>query len=908
MQAGGPRDGDIHNIFNGTAEIVVQFRDIYGDMHIHRASPPKSPVETAAAALAEAVFRQWREEAKVWEVGGDRPTLAVHWKPRGRQFLRSGLDLSVTAPTDVRPDELAVDFMALQPRRMVILGDPGAGKTSLAVLLTLELLRGALEERADTERPALVPVLFTLTSWNPHREEFGDWLVRRLAEDYPGLPRINGRHPARELWSTSRSTVLPVLDGLDEMPPDHRTTAVKSLNRALYGEMPLVLTSRTAEFDAAAHEVALRGAAVVEAQPVPVKEVVDYLSRSYAPQGQLGRWQPLFTHLREHPRGPVASALSTPLMIWLCRTAYATPASEPGSLTSRAQFPSRLAVEEHLLDQFVPAVFTDDLPSGDRLEPPRRWPPDRAHRYLRALASQLQSKDSTELAWWRLHRTPLGWTLALPLLAVLGSVVSEAAVLLGVAVHRSMGGRGFVFADGLGGIGVATALSEGALLGLALRAVLSTWYGELRLREPRRRASLLRPVAALRSAAQVTTRWRAIGSCSIALFIAGASMVLTSLQNSSIPLLAVAGGGTLLAIAVAIVFTAPAGVGEATSPTSLLRAEHHAVLLTACVIGPLLGAVCASCYRPQSVVVVLAEVVLGWLGAVSLLLLISPWSGWLLAKVSLALTRQAPWMLLRFLRDAHRQGVLRQFGGTYQFRSARLQQRLARDVPPGRVARFQFGLGGRPRLAPEAITFTSDAGVAFRLRVRRLSLGPLVASLPLVGVLTVRAAVLQGANSPGLIWIPAAVILGFAALLSGISWLRPRAVLDLRINRDRIECSVRKKYGVRYEWSTVEEVAFRRTRRRGRQTGLYGIHVRLVSGTEVPAKYPRSDNSWYVVCVLGLRRRPPLEIEEALREYAAERWRAPVLSEVSARPRPPIRLDAHQDNFARWENELRGPE
>ena len=44
----------------------------------------------------------------------------------------------------------------------------------------------------------------------------------------------------------------------------------------------------------------------------------------------------------------------------------------------------------------------------------------------------------------------------------------------------------------------------------------------------------------------------------------------------------------------------------------------------------------------------------------------------------LAARRKLPWRLLRFLEDAHRRGVLRQQGATYQFRHARLHERLAR--------------------------------------------------------------------------------------------------------------------------------------------------------------------------------------------------------------------------------------
>jgi hypothetical protein len=39
-----------------------------------------------------------------------------------------------------------------------------------------------------------------------------------------------------------------------------------------------------------------------------------------------------------------------------------------------------------------------------------------------------------------------------------------------------------------------------------------------------------------------------------------------------------------------------------------------------------------------------------------------------------------PLRLMRFLDDAHRRGVLRQVGAVYQFRHARLQDRLARTA------------------------------------------------------------------------------------------------------------------------------------------------------------------------------------------------------------------------------------
>jgi hypothetical protein len=59
--------------------------------------------------------------------------------------------------------EIVAAFRDLPRRQLVVLGEPGAGKTALTVLLTL----GLLEPRLPGEP---VPVLLALTSWAPDVE------------------------------------------------------------------------------------------------------------------------------------------------------------------------------------------------------------------------------------------------------------------------------------------------------------------------------------------------------------------------------------------------------------------------------------------------------------------------------------------------------------------------------------------------------------------------------------------------------------------------------------------------------------------------------------------------------------------------------------------------------------------
>jgi hypothetical protein len=54
------------------------------------------------------------------------------------------------------------------------------------------------------------------------------------------------------------------------------------------------------------------------------------------------------------------------------------------------------------------------------------------------------------------------------------------------------------------------------------------------------------------------------------------------------------------------------------------------------------------------------------------------WGSFILARIWFAARGQLPLRLTRFLDDAHRRSVLRQAGGLYQFRHARLQDNLAK--------------------------------------------------------------------------------------------------------------------------------------------------------------------------------------------------------------------------------------
>ncbi|OXM47861.1 hypothetical protein [Amycolatopsis alba] len=263
----------------------------------------------------------------------------------------------------------------------------------MAILLLLELLDTA---RADEPVPVLLPV----ASWEPEREHLKTWTARRVVEEYPDI-KIS---VARRLVANRH--VFPVLDGLDEIAAKNRATALREISRAVRGGDPVVLTCRQEEYREAVARAggAIGSTAVVGAVPLSPPLVADHLRRC-VPPGGLPRWTALLGHLAKAPSDAVASASSTPLMVSLMRAVYANPGRDPDELLDTRRFPDQDAIENHLLDAVIPTAFEDGPGFHDPQRPPtRRWPREKAERWLTFLAGTLTTMRTQDFAWWQLPR------------------------------------------------------------------------------------------------------------------------------------------------------------------------------------------------------------------------------------------------------------------------------------------------------------------------------------------------------------------------------------------------------------------------------------------------------------------------------------------------------------------------
>ncbi|WP_159670769.1 TIR domain-containing protein [Streptomyces mexicanus] len=342
-------------------------------------------VDEAAHTLRTQVRDRIRAEIGRREL--ERPVpIPVRWsvterpvRTRAAALDSSGLphegDLAHLAP-------LTQYFRGAGRRQLVVLGAPGSGKSVLVLLLTGALL--------DTWQPGdPVPVLLPLSTWRP-AVDLPEWMAQRIVELSPQLRRRFGRSMAARLISERR--VLAVLDGLDELPASLHARAVKAIEAAAAKDMPLVLTCRADEYETTGTRTGerLTKADVVELAPVEPDDALDYLTAASASGDD--RWDEVFAVLRDDPRQVLAEVLSSPLMLHLARTAYQAQTSTPRRLL---EFRTRAAVEAHLLERYLPTVYGE--PSA------RRYGADRAARYLRLIARQMQRDGTFDFAWWQIN-------------------------------------------------------------------------------------------------------------------------------------------------------------------------------------------------------------------------------------------------------------------------------------------------------------------------------------------------------------------------------------------------------------------------------------------------------------------------------------------------------------------------
>ncbi|HEX2907554.1 MAG TPA: NACHT domain-containing protein, partial [Phototrophicaceae bacterium] len=164
------------------------------------------------------------------------------------------------------PSAKAADVFHDLNGELLILGQPGSGKTTTLLELARDLINWA-----EPDETLPMPVIFNLSSWAQERKPLADWLAGELNTKYQVPKKV-----AQEWIKTDTLTLL--LDGLDEVAETHRNACVAAINayRAEHGFVDLVVCSRIEEYDQLSTKLNLQGAIVLK--PLTMEQIKDYLT------------------------------------------------------------------------------------------------------------------------------------------------------------------------------------------------------------------------------------------------------------------------------------------------------------------------------------------------------------------------------------------------------------------------------------------------------------------------------------------------------------------------------------------------------------------------------------------------------------------------------------------------------
>jgi hypothetical protein len=308
-----------------------------------------------------------------------------------------------------------------------------------------------------------VPVLLNAASWDPVLTTLDAWILQAISSVY------YNRRPEIPAELLRNGLLIPILDGIDEIPDEARRSAIRAINKAVVLDRPIVITCREAEFDDLIEggSPSLRSASVLTVQPVAPSDVASYFNGFEWPSG--GDWTGVLQRIKNR-QDPLAEALSTPLMVHFARIVFQRLEGRPGELLDRDRFDSRHTIEDYLTDKLVEAAYRptsgDDPAALDRASRSLVYIAKHLHRYREvggeagAAFGKLLAKITTERSLERngvrviqrlysygLNYSEVGWRMQATANHQLAGDVRDLEFVAQIPPGGSLTGRFFIAAD-----------------------------------------------------------------------------------------------------------------------------------------------------------------------------------------------------------------------------------------------------------------------------------------------------------------------------------------------------------------------------------------------------------------------------------------------------------------------------
>ncbi|QUY44780.1 NACHT domain-containing protein [Acaryochloris marina] len=248
-------------------------------------------------------------------------------------------------------------------RTMLILGEPGSGKTVTLLKLAASLIA---RSKADLSQP--LPVVMNLSSWARQQQSIEEWLVQELYETYT-VAKVLGK-----AWIEKEQLIL-LLDGLDEVESKHQNACVDALNHFMqtHNRTEMVVCSRVYDYESLSKKLSLQNAIYV--QPLQPQQIDDYLEQVGAPLAAL---RAVISEDSE-----IQTLASSPLLLSIMSLTYqgCTLDDFPQSATSDI-------FRQHLFDTYIKRIFK-------RRETAQPYLQEQATHWLIWVAQQMLQNSQT---------------------------------------------------------------------------------------------------------------------------------------------------------------------------------------------------------------------------------------------------------------------------------------------------------------------------------------------------------------------------------------------------------------------------------------------------------------------------------------------------------------------------------
>lgn len=223
-------------------------------------------------------------------------------------------------------------------RALLILGEPGSGKT----ITLLELARDLIA-RAEVDPSQPFPVVVNLTTWIDPRQTLFDWLANEISDKYK-IPAKFTRNWLEE------NRLLLLLDGFDEVRAENRAACVEAINAFTreFGLPGVVVSSRLKEYSELPVHLKLHSA--IRLKHLTPNQIDTYLARAGSKLAALQTTLQKDSVLRDQARSP--------LILSIMSMAYSmAPQDLPAQVLEGQETENVATRRKHLFDTYIEAMF-----------------------------------------------------------------------------------------------------------------------------------------------------------------------------------------------------------------------------------------------------------------------------------------------------------------------------------------------------------------------------------------------------------------------------------------------------------------------------------------------------------------------------------------------------------------------